>query len=117
MSFVQYVILRKDLQTTLGWPLGALIAQACHAATAVLHIYQEDENTRAYLAKLDSMHKVVLQIPDAESLNELASTLTTNNIDFKLWIEQPENIPTCIAIKPYPRDVVKPLVKQFKLYS
>ena len=93
------------------------VAQACHASTAVLHMYQEDENTRAYLAKLDSMHKVVLQCPDAETLTQLASQLTSQNIDHKLWIEQPENIPTCIAVKPYPRDVIKPLVKQFKLYS
>lgn len=29
---VQYVVLRRDLDTELNWPLGALVAQACHAA-------------------------------------------------------------------------------------
>lgn len=29
---VQYVVLRKDLTAKLNWPLGAVVAQACHAA-------------------------------------------------------------------------------------
>lgn len=29
---VQYVVLRKDLTVKLNWPLGAVVAQACHAA-------------------------------------------------------------------------------------
>jgi len=34
-------------------------AQACHASTAVLHLHRDDPNTESYMAKLDSMHKVV----------------------------------------------------------
>ncbi|CAL8071928.1 unnamed protein product [Orchesella dallaii] len=117
MSLVQYVILRKDLQTVLNWPLGALFAQACHASTAVLHLYKDDPNTVEYLANLDSMHKVVLQAPDMESLTALAQKLTENKIDHKMWIEMPENIPTCIAIKPYSKNDVKGFVQKFKLYS
>jgi len=59
----------------------------------------------------------VLQAPDEESLTNLATKLTEKGIDYKLWIEQPENIPTCIALKPYLKNDVKGLVQQFKLYS
>lgn len=61
-SIVQYVLLRSDLLKELGWSIGALVAQACHASTAVLHLYREDENTIKYLNDLDNMHKVVLEV-------------------------------------------------------
>lgn len=38
------------------------MTQACHAATAILHITCEDENTKEYLSDLDNMHKVVLEV-------------------------------------------------------
>lgn len=57
-GLVQYVVVRNDLLTSLGWPVGAVIAQACHATTAVTHLYHEDDNTQRYLADLENMHKV-----------------------------------------------------------
>jgi len=59
-SLVQYVIMRGDLVDK--WPLGASIAQACHASTAALHIFRDDPATLSYLEDLDSMHKVVLRV-------------------------------------------------------
>lgn len=59
---VQYVALRKDLLTVHKWPLGALIAQACHACTAVIHVHREDPLSEEYLADLDRMHKVVVEV-------------------------------------------------------
>lgn len=59
---VQYVVLRTDLHELLSWPLGAVITQACHAATAAIHLHQGDRDTQRYLAELDSMHKVVLGV-------------------------------------------------------
>lgn len=38
------------------------MTQACHAATAILHITKDDENTQEYLNDLDNMHKVVLEV-------------------------------------------------------
>lgn len=38
------------------------MTQACHAATAILHITKDDENTKEYLEDLDHMHKVVLEV-------------------------------------------------------
>nr|XP_044627993.1 putative peptidyl-tRNA hydrolase PTRHD1 isoform X2 [Equus asinus] len=59
---VQYLVLRKDLsQTPFSWPAGALVAQACHAATAALHIHRDHPHTVAYLRELGRMRKVVLE--------------------------------------------------------
>lgn len=61
-GIVQYVVLRGDLAKTLGWPLGAVVAQGCHACTAAIHLFYNDADTQAYLADLDNMHKVVLEV-------------------------------------------------------
>lgn len=58
---VQYIAVRGDLWRTQEWPIGALIAQGCHAATAVLHTFRDDQNVKDYLADVDHMHKVVLE--------------------------------------------------------
>lgn len=34
VPIVQYVVLRKDLWSEKGWPLGSIVAQACHASSA-----------------------------------------------------------------------------------
>lgn len=61
---VQYVILRADLWKGLGWPLGSIIAQACHAATAALWLSRQEAVSQEYCAdgKLDHMHKVPLWV-------------------------------------------------------
>ena len=59
---VQYIALRKDLLTALHWPFGALVAQACHASSAVLHVHRDDPDTKSYLSAVDSMRKVVLEV-------------------------------------------------------
>ncbi|ESP02635.1 hypothetical protein LOTGIDRAFT_138047 [Lottia gigantea] len=116
-NIVQYVVVRSDLVSSLKWPTGALIAQACHACTAVMHQFYNDSSTQTYLADLDRMHKVVLAAKDEESLRKLSETLTENKIDHKLWIEQPENIPTCIAAKPDQKDKIQQFFKGFKLFK
>lgn len=114
-KLVQYVIVRGDLATKLGWPLGAVIAQCCHATTAVGHLHRDDADVQAYFADLDNMHKVVLLADDEPTLRQLAQTLTAADIKHKLWIEQPEDVATCIAIKPYNKQDVHKYVKKFKL--
>lgn len=59
---IQYVALRRDLLSTLGWPTGAVIAQACHASVAVIQMYKDDQLVKDYLSNLDNMHKVVLEV-------------------------------------------------------
>ncbi|KAM5164520.1 putative peptidyl-tRNA hydrolase PTRHD1 [Mantella aurantiaca] len=114
-GLVQYVVLRKDLRAGLGWPLGALVAQACHAATAAIHLHYDHPQTRDYLRGLDTMHKVVLEVPDEASLTGLAETLKGAGIDHKVWTEQPENIPTCIALRPYRKEDVHHHLKTLPL--
>ncbi|XP_044756976.1 putative peptidyl-tRNA hydrolase PTRHD1 [Coccinella septempunctata] len=115
---LQYVIVRKDLLLKEhNWPVGAVIAQACHAVTAVTHLFHDDEHTKKYLEDLDNMHKVVLEIPNEKEIISLHEVLEKNNIKHKLWIEQPENIPTCLVLKPYPKDEVKAYFKDLKLFK
>ncbi|KAJ7341349.1 hypothetical protein JRQ81_005339 [Phrynocephalus forsythii] len=115
-GLVQYVVLRGDLgREPLSWPLGALVAQACHAALAAAHAHGEHPDTAAYLAEGGRMRTVVLEAPTERDLTALAETLEQNNIDHKVWVEQPENIATCIALRPYPKDDVHQHLKKFKL--
>ena len=44
------------------WPVGATVAQACHATTAVLHLFRDDPNVVEYFSDVDRMHKVVLEV-------------------------------------------------------
>lgn len=62
---VQWVVLRKDLWGEIGWPLGPVIAQACHASSAALFCYRDDPQTQSYTspASIDHMHKVQTQHP------------------------------------------------------
>lgn len=61
-GLVQYIIVSGELIKTLNWPLGAVIAQCCHASTAVGHLFRDEESTKQYFADLDNMHKVVLEV-------------------------------------------------------
>ena len=67
---VQYIVLRRDLWRELGWPLGPVVAQGCHAAVAALWEHREDKDTQEYVAagNIDSMHKVwdsLLSLPSS----------------------------------------------------
>ena len=62
LKLVQYVVIRRDLLDIMKWPVGAVIAQACHACTAVIHLNYGDGHTQEYLKDLDNMHKVVLEV-------------------------------------------------------
>lgn len=115
---VQYLVLRKDLsQAPFSWPAGAVVAQACHAATAALHVHRDHPHTVAYLQGLERMRKVVLEAPNETTLKELAETLQQKNINHILWLEQPENIATCIALRPYPKEEVNQYLKKFQLFK
>lgn len=61
------------------------------------------------------MHKCVLGIENQDALMELHKNLTDNSIIHKLWVEQPENFPACLALKPYEKEVVQDYFKDLKL--
>lgn len=73
-DLVQYVVLRKDLWNSLNWPLGSIVAQACHASTAALWLSKDDGATLAYCApeKLDHMHKASVTCCTAPSASEVS---------------------------------------------
>lgn len=62
VNIVQYILVRRDLLSHLEWPVGAVIAQACHASSAAIHLFYDDSVTQAYLKDLDNMHKVILEV-------------------------------------------------------
>lgn len=114
---VQYVVLRKDLGASLGWPLGSLCAQAAHASVAAVWEHRDHTDTVAYCAPdaIDQMHKVVLEVKGETQLLNLAAKLADAGVDHKLWMEQPENFPTCLATRPYRKDEVAQWFKKCNL--
>ena len=68
-------------------------------------------------ARHERNHFWWLQAKSEEALQSLSAKLTENKVDHKLWIEQPENIPTCIATKPYPKSEIQSYFKKFKLFK
>ncbi|XP_025205055.1 putative peptidyl-tRNA hydrolase PTRHD1 [Melanaphis sacchari] len=116
-NLVQYVLVRGDLTRNLKWPSGAVMAQACHACVAVLHTYYSDPDTQAYLMDLKNMHKVILEVPDETSLLSTAAALATDGVQHVVWKEQPEDVATCLALKPCAKSAVSKYVRKFKLYS
>ncbi|RLV62327.1 hypothetical protein DV515_00019430 [Chloebia gouldiae] len=113
---VQYVVLRGDLaRPPRSWPLGAVVAQGCHAALAAVHGYRERPETAAYLEQGAAMTTVVLEAPDENSLLDLAKLLKEKGVEHKVWVENPEGIPTCLALRPYPKNLVQPHLRNFKL--
>lgn len=59
--------------------------------------------------------QVTLEVKGEPQILNLSEKLKAGGIAHKLWIEQPENIPTCLATKPYPKSVVALFFKKLKL--
>ncbi|KAG6513630.1 putative peptidyl-tRNA hydrolase PTRHD1 [Zingiber officinale] len=112
---VQYVVLRRDLIDT--WPLGSVVTQGCHAAVAAVWSHRQHPDVLAYCSddNLDSMHKVTLEVKGETQLRNLSEKLKSEGVDHKLWIEQPENFPTCLATRPYPKSQLASFFKKLKL--
>ena len=47
----------------------------------------------------------------------LNAALRAAQVPHKVWLEQPENLPTAIARKPSPRSAVAPLLKKSQLFK
>ncbi|WWC62225.1 uncharacterized protein I303_104820 [Kwoniella dejecticola CBS 10117] len=125
-GLVMQIIIRRDLLTVHKWPIGPLLAQSAHASTAVLHKYRDHPDVRRYLEGEDGrgwegMRKVVLEVPDETSLRSIVRKIDemNNPIPYHLWIEQPENIPTALALIPNkrPKKLKKILDEHCKLFN
>ncbi|EIJ88737.1 hypothetical protein NEPAR06_1272 [Nematocida parisii] len=109
---IQYVIARNDTE----FPQGATIAQAVHAVTLCHHEHFDAEYLN-YHKEGFSMRTAVLQ-SSKEQMDELIKELKNREIKHSVWIEQPENIMTAVAIYPYEKDLLKgiPELRKLKLY-
>lgn len=72
---VQYIVVRKDLIGSkfirklnyfkcIEWSNGAIIAQACHAATKCIAAYYNDPNVQQYISgdNVNCMTKIILGV-------------------------------------------------------
>jgi peptidyl-tRNA hydrolase len=110
-TLVQYLVLRRDLK----WPTGALVAQGAHAAVAAVWATRAAADTVAYCDDVDHMHKVTLEAGSAEALETVATALAGAGVPHKLWVEQPEGVPTCLATAPGRRSLLKPFFTALRL--
>ena len=67
------------------------------------------------LKRYECLGQVTLEVKGEAQMRNLSEKLAAAGIAHKLWIEQPENIPTCIATRPYPKVEVAPFFKKLKL--
>ncbi|KAL8152846.1 hypothetical protein V2J09_010606 [Rumex salicifolius] len=74
---------------------------------------EEKANTPA--ADVVVQYVVTLQVKGETHILNLSEKLKAGGIDHKLWVEQPENIPTCLATKPYPKSLVSSYFKKLQL--
>lgn len=103
----------------LKWPIGAVIAQACHASLAAIVSHSEEVSVKTYIHKdnVESMHKVVVEVPNESDLHALSERLSSSDVAHHLWIEQPENTPTCLATVPNDKSTVQKHFKHLKLFK
>ncbi|KAJ3002701.1 UNVERIFIED_CONTAM: peptidyl-tRNA hydrolase domain-containing protein 1 [Siphonaria sp. JEL0065] len=111
-----FIIVRKDLAKTLNWPMGAVIGNACHAATAVLHKYRDEQRVIEYMADLEGLRKVVMETKNEGSLEKVEAALKEKGLLYHKWVEQPEGIPAAIATAPYFREDVQDCLKKCQLF-
>lgn len=79
---------------THNWPVGPLMAQAAHAASAVQHLHADHADMQRYLAGDDGrgwmgMRKTLLEVADEEALQRLHAALDNAGIPHHLWVEEP----------------------------
>lgn len=115
---VHIVLLRTDL----GWPVGALATQAVHASNACLfsNLTNRDEKTKtqiqSFLESGSKMNVLLKEIPSLSQMQELQEKLKETQIEYEVWVEEPENVAVAIAIVPTERSIVMPLVKRYPLF-
>ncbi|KAJ1656646.1 hypothetical protein IWQ61_003815 [Dispira simplex] len=92
------------------------MTQACHATSAALWRYRDVKSVQEYTQDIDNMHKVVLETKNETSLLKITEGFKAQAIPHHLWIEQPENIPTCVATAPVQRSQIRDIVKKCQLW-
>lgn len=115
----QVILLRHDLLARPNWTLGSVIAQAIHASIDCLHQYRNDTNVIKYTSDgaRGSMTTIILEVRDEAHMGELKDALLHACIDHTIWVEQPENMATAIALKPYEKEGLPSFLKSLKSFG
>ncbi|OAF68303.1 Peptidyl-tRNA hydrolase domain-containing protein 1 [Intoshia linei] len=111
-KLIMYIILRTDV----GLTKGQLAAQACHSCIKTVHIYKNDASMVEYLKDIDNMTKVLLKTRDMKEYENIKKNLKSSKISYTEWLEQPENLITCLSLKPYYKNDVYDIIKELKLF-
>jgi len=117
------------------------VAQAVHASVAALWPHREETITQEYCGLRagvvhevsgpnrdderkvhqtetnPQMHTVVLEAKDEAAVRKLAQMLDDGRVHYAMWTEQPENMVTALATKPYRRSDIQHLFKKFRLFK
>ena len=101
-SYAQHIVLRGDLLDT--WGTGPMITQGAHVSVAAIETYRHMAQTQTYLQELDNMRKVTWKAKNEAWLEKIAERLDDANVEYKIWIEQPENIKVGLATRPVLRE-------------
>ena len=87
----------------------------CQSAAAVQPGPSESAPVSRLLRKTAPKPQVVLEIKGQAQLRTLAEKLAEVGVAHKLWVEQPEGIPTCLATAPAHKSAVGSHFKKLKL--
>ena len=60
--------------------------------------------------------QVVLEVKGEAQLVNLSKKLADAGIDHHMWMEQPENFPTCLATRPQRKSQVHQYFKKLRLF-
>jgi peptidyl-tRNA hydrolase len=94
------IVIRKDL----NFKKGPIITQACHAVSALVYEHRSDPRLLDYFSNMQELRKITYKIPSVDQLWQLKNELNLLGIMHYEWIEQPENITTCVAFGPLEMD-------------
>jgi peptidyl-tRNA hydrolase len=98
-ALIQYILVISD--NVVGWPMGAIVAQGCHAVTACVAKYGSLEIFKDYTAasNIQNMRKAVLSCT-LDKWMQIKTMMINGQIEFIEWYEQPENVLTAVAVVP-----------------
>ena len=118
-EIVQYIIVRRDLEMTHG----KMAAQVAHASLASVYPYMFDKYVVEWLN--GPFAKIILRAKNRNHLEKLIGKLEEAGLVYKdivdscrteLEKETDMGTLTCVGIKPYPKEMLKGILKKYQLY-